>query len=184
MNVNIKLSKSFTQCFNGLLNTYGPEMAKLNGFAPEQLSYTDFIEGFTQEDVVADSSIDPSSNVARKDMVTMLTEMSKPHKKLLAYHKIFFEMNKKYGYKRACEWLTDEWTGALYMHDADTSTYVNYCFAYDLKPLAEEGLWFITDFNNEPAKHLITWIDFLKEFVAYFSCRTSGAKIAHGSLGE
>lgn len=175
MNVNIKLSKTFTQCFNSLLTKYGPEMAKLNGFAPEQLSYTDFIESFTQEDVVADSSIDPSANVARKDMVTLLTEMSKPHKKLLAYHKIFFELNKKHGFKVAKEWLEAEWLGALYMHDADTSTYVSYCFAYDLKPLAEEGLWFISGFNNQPPKHLGTFVDFLKEMVAYFSCRTSGA---------
>lgn len=175
MNINIKLSKNFTQQFNKLVDKYGPEMARLNGFAPEQMSLTDFIENFTDEDVVADASIDPSSNVARKDMVTLLNEMSKPHKKLLAYHKIFYEMQKKYGYQAACQALEDIWNGALYLHDADTSTYVSYCFAYDLKSLAEEGLWFISDFNNEPPKHLCTWIDFLKEFVAYFSCRTSGA---------
>ena len=31
---------------------------------------------------------------------------------------IFFELNKKYGFKVANEWLQDEWIGKLYMHDS------------------------------------------------------------------
>ena len=62
------------------------------------------------------------------------------------------------------------------MHDADTSTFKSYCFAYDLKDLAEKGLYFIGGtFNEQPAKHLTTFVDFVKEFISYASNRTSGA---------
>ena len=33
-----------------------------------------------------------------------------------------------------------EWIGQLYMHDGNTATFKHYCFAYDLKDLAEKGL--------------------------------------------
>ena len=69
-----------------------------------------------------------------------------------------------------------EWMGQLYMHDADTSTFKHYCFAYDLKDLAEKGLYFLGgQFNAEPAQHLTTFVDFVKEFISYASNRSSGA---------
>lgn len=62
------------------------------------------------------------------------------------------------------------------MHDSDTSTFKHYCFAYDLKDLAEKGLYFIGNgFNPEPARHLTTFVDFVKEFIGYASNRSSGA---------
>ena len=36
--------------------------------------------------------------VKGEDMVTLMSEMSKPHKKLLAMHKIYLEINQKYGF--------------------------------------------------------------------------------------
>jgi ribonucleoside-triphosphate reductase len=175
MNVSIKLGPQFVQCYNELQAESPEGLARLNGFAPGQLSYTDFISNFIDTTTVSDASIDGNANVGQKDIVTLLNEMSKPHKKLLAYNKIFAEMKKRYGLQEAREWLIAEWTGHLYMHDADTSTFVSYCFAYDLKDLAEKGLFFIENFNAEPPKHLGTFIDFVKEFVSYVSNRTSGA---------
>jgi ribonucleoside-triphosphate reductase len=93
--------------------------------------------------------------------------MPKPHQKLLAYNKIYYEINKKYGFKVANKWLEKEWDGHLYLHDANTTSFVHYCFAYDLKDLAERGLFFIENFNSEPPKHLGTFVDFIKEFVSY-----------------
>ena len=61
------------------------------------------------------------------------------------------------------------------MHDANTTSFKHYCFAYDLKDLAEKGLYFIEGRNAKPAKHLITFVDFVKEFVSYASNRSSGA---------
>lgn len=175
MEINIKLNKNFTTQYNKLQQEYGTEIAKLNGFDDGQLSYTDFIDNFIDKQVVADASIDGNSNVSHKDIVTLEKEMPKPHQKLLAFNKIHYEMQKKYGFKHANEWLKLEWIGALYMHDANTSTFKSYCFAYDLKDLAEKGLYFIEGRNAKPAKHLITFVDFVKEFISYAANRTSGA---------
>lgn len=175
MNINIKLIKNFTTAYNSMLNKYGTDIALLNGFNDEQLSYTDFIDQFVDKDTVADSSIDGNSNVSHKDIVTLEREMSKPHSKLLAFNKIYYEIQKKYGFKNANRWLEAEWIGQLYLHDAPSSTFRSYCFAYDLKDLAEKGLYFIEGQNACEAKHLITFVDFIKEFVSFASNRTSGA---------
>ena len=175
MQINIRLGKNFTTQYNKLQNEFGTEMAALNGFSDEQLSHTDFINNFIDEKVVADASIDSNSNVKRKDIVTLLSEMPKPHRKLLAFNKIYYEFQKAYGFNAANDWLRREWVGELYLHDADTSTFKHYCFAYDLKDLAEKGLYFLGDgFNPRPAKHLTTFIDFVKEFVGFSSNRSSG----------
>lgn len=176
MNINIKLDKNFTTQYNKLQGEYGTYIARLNGFDDGQLSYTDFIDNFIDEDTVANSSIDGNSNVKRKDIVTLLTEMPKPHRKVLAFNKIHYEYQKKYGFKAANDWLKREWTGQLYMHDPDTSTFKHYCFAYDLKNTAEKGLFFLGDnFNANPPRHLVTFIDFVKEFINFTSNRSSGA---------
>ena len=175
MLLNVKLNKNFTTQFNKLLGEYGEEFAQLNGLAEEQLSFSEFINNFVDIDTVADASVDGNANVSHKDMRTLLNEMPKPQRKLLAYNKIYYELNKKYGFKTANDWLKAEFSRALYMHDADTSTYKPYCYAYTLKRLAEEGLFFIENFNNEPAQHLTTFIDFVKEFVSHNSNLTSGA---------
>lgn len=176
MEINVRLKKNFVTQYNKLQGEYGTDLAKLNGFDDDQLSYTDFIDSFIDTKVVADASIDGNSNVSKKDIVTLLNEMPKPHRKLLSYNKIHYEMQKHFGFKRANEWLRADWIGWLYMHDADTSTFKHYCFAYDLKDLAEKGLYFIgAPFNPEPARHLTTFVDFVKEYISYASNRSSGA---------
>ena len=175
MNIGIELKKNFVNAYNKLQSEYGEELAKLNGFSDDQLSYTDFISTFIDTDTVADASVDGNANVGQKDIVTLMNEMPKPHQKLLAYNKIHYQLNKKYGFKVANDWLQAEWDGHLYLHDANTASFVSYCFAYDLKDLAEKGLFFIDNFNAEPAKHLTTFIDFVKEYVSYNANRTSGA---------
>lgn len=175
MNINIRLNKNFTTAFNKMQETYGEELSKINGFSDMQLSYTDFIDNFVDSDTVADASVDGNANVGQKDIVTLINEMPKPHQKLLAFNKIYYEINKKYGFKTANDWLKNEWDGHLYLHDANTSSFVHYCFAYDLKDLAEKGLFFIDTFNAEPPQHLETFIDFVKEFVSWTCNRSSGA---------
>lgn len=174
-NINVKLNKNFTTQWNKMQELYGDEFAKLNGFSDEQLSFTDFIDNFIDAPTVADASVDGNANVGNKDMRTLMNEMPKSHRKLLAFNKIYYELNKKYGFKTANDWLRAEWSKALYMHDADTSTYVHYCFAYDLKDLAEQGLYFLSNFNAEPPQHLSTFVDFVKEFISFASNRSSGA---------
>ena len=175
MEITINLKEAFTDKYNELQKKYGNTIAKLNGFSEGQLSYTDFIDNFIDNDVVADASIDANSNVSNKDIVTLEREMPKPHQKLLAFNKIHYELAKKYGIDVANTWLEMEWVGKLYLHDAPSSTFKHYCFSYDLKELAEKGLYFIEGQNPEQAKHLTTFVDFVREYISYACNRSSGA---------
>ena len=175
MKIDIKLSKNFITQYNKMLSEFGEEMARMNGFSDGQLSYTDFIDNFIDKQSVADAGIDGNANVNTKDICSLTAEMSKPHSKLLAFNKIYYEINKKYGFKIANEWLRNEWDGHFYLHDAASSTFVPYCFAYDLEGLVTKGLFFIDSFNHQPPKHLVTYTDFVGEFVSWTSNRTSGA---------
>lgn len=173
--INIRLNKNFTTQLNKLNEKYGEEFARLNGLSDDELSFTDFIDNFIDTETVADASIDSSSNVSTKYMNTLMNEMPKPHRKLLCLHKIYYEIQKKYGFQTANKWLEREWNRGSYMHDADTATFKHYCFAYDLKDLAEKGLFFLENFGNEPAQHYTTFIDFVKEYISFAANLSSGA---------
>lgn len=140
MNINIKLNKNFTTQYNKLQEEFGTDIAKINGFDDNQLSHTNFIDNFIDQSTVADASIDGNSNVSHKDIVTLEKEMPKPHEKLLAFNKIYYELQKKYGFQTANEWLRAEWIGQLYMHDANTTTFKHYCFRGDTKILTKKGI--------------------------------------------
>ena len=175
MNINIKTKKNFQTQFNKMSEKYGEEFLKLQGLDDEKLSFTDFIDGFIDSDNVANASVDANANIAQKDIVTLLSEMSKPHQKLLAFNKLYYELNKQYGFKTANEAMEAMWNYALYMHDFNTSTFYHYCFAYDIKDIVERGLFFIENYNAKPAKHLDSFIQILMEGIAWLSRRQSGA---------
>ena len=175
MNINIKLDRNFTTSLNREMDAGGEKLAELNGFSAKQLSYTDFIDNFVDKQTVADATIDGNANVGTKDICSLISEMHKPHSKLLAFNKIYYELNKKYGHKTADEWLHNEYDGHFYLHDAASSTQVPYCFAYDIEELVRRGLYFIDSFNAQPPQHLTTYTDFVGEFVSWTSNRSSGA---------
>ena len=175
MNINIRTKKNFQTQFNKMSELYGEEFLKLQGLDDETLSLTDFIDGFIDADNVANASVDANANIAQKDIVTLLSEMSKPHQKLLAFNKLYYELNKKYGYKTANDAMEAMWNYALYMHDFNTTTFYHYCFAYDIKDIVEKGLFFIDNYNAEPARHLDSFIQILMEAIAWCSRRQSGA---------
>ena len=180
-NINIKLNKNFTTQLNKLQTEYGEEFARINGLSDEQLNFTAFIDNFIDSETVADASVDGNANVGHKDIITMLNEMPKAHQKLLALNKLYYEINKKYGFKTANKWLELEWNKSLGLHDAHTSTMLPYCFAYDLKDLAEKGLYFIENFNAQPPQHLTTFVDFVKEHCSY-ACNHSAGAVAYPNL--
>lgn len=173
--LNVQLDKDFVDTLNNLINKYGEKLAELNGFAPDQLNYTGFIDNFIDHQTVADASIDGNANVGTKDICSLTSEMHKPHSKLLSFNKIYYEMKKKFGKTRADEFLTSEYVGEFYLHDAYSASQVSYCFAYDLEGLVNKGLYFVDNFNAQPPKHLTTFTDFVGEFVSYASNRSSGA---------
>ena len=175
MKLNVKLNKNFQTQFNRMVEKYGEEFLKLQGFDEATLSFTDFIEGFIDSDNVADSSIDANANIAQKDIVTLLSEMAKPDQKLLVFNKLYYEINKKYGYKTANEAMEAMWSYDLYMHDFNSASFLPYCFAVDLKPVVEKGLFFIDNYNAHPAQHLDSFIQILMETVAWLSRRQAGA---------
>ena len=180
-NINIKLNKNFTTQLNKLQTEYGEEFARINGLSDDQLNFTAFIDNFIDSETVADASVDGNANVGHKDIITMLNEMPKAHQKLLALNKLYYEINKKYGFKTANRWLELEWNKSLGLHDAHTSTMLPYCFAYDLKDLAEKGLYFIENFNAQPPQHLTTFVDFVKEHCSY-ACNHSAGAVAYPNL--
>lgn len=128
MELQIKLDKDFERKYEELTTKYGEELNTLNGFANHQLNYTDFIDNFIDKQVVADASIDGNSNVAHKDIVSLMNEMAKPHQKLLSFNKIYYEIKKEYGVETADNWLEAEIIGKLYMHDSNTTSFVHYCY--------------------------------------------------------
>lgn len=177
MKININLDNDFEKKVVQLKEKYGNELAKINGFSDEQLDYTSFIDNFIDSETVSAATIDESANVdsGTKDVRNLLDEMSKPHSKLLSLNKIYYEVKKTYGKKVANEWLEDEWTGALYLHDAPSTSFYSYCYAYELKNLAERGLYFLPKSNTEPPKHLSTFMAHLREFIVWVSNRSAGA---------
>lgn len=174
MNINLKLNKDFERCVQQLVMKYGEDFEMLNGFHDSQLNFSDFLDSFVKKNL-AEVSIDNNASSTGRDIVSLCLEKGKPSDKLIAFNKIFQEMKKRYGLPAAQEWLEMEWIGAFYMHDAPSTTYKPYCYAYDLSRLAKEGLFFMNNYNNEGPKHLTTFTDDLIEYVSFMCNRSSGA---------
>lgn len=171
-----QLSPRFDEALKELSEKHGEKLMRLNGFTESQLNFTDFINQFTEnKGAVADTTIDANANVSKKDILTLVNEMHKPHLKLLSLKKIFHEMEQMFGVERAKEWLAHEIEGKLYLHDAYSSSLLPYCFAYDLEDLVNKGVYFINGFNSRPPQHLTTYVDFVCEFISFCTNRSSGA---------
>lgn len=174
MNIPIKVNRDFEKTMNMLSDQYGEDFEILNGFHESQLNFSDFIDGFIDKNV-ADVTIDANANAHHKDVRSLLNEKGKSHDKLFAFNKIFYELKKKYGLATARDWLETEYNGGFYLHDASSSTFLPYCYAYDLTELATKGLFFLEHYNAQPPKHLTTFLDDVIEFISYMSNRSSGA---------
>lgn len=173
--IKLNLYPPFSRFLDHLGEKYGEEFIKFNTLTKENLNFTTFIDGFIDSNNVANASIDSNANVKAKDICSLENEMSKPHLKLLAYNKIFYEIEKKYGTKRAEMWLEGEWNGQFYLHDSYSASFKSYCFAYDLEDLVQKGLYFVDGYGGGAPKHLTTFVTQCKEFVSWASNRTSGA---------
>ena len=175
MEVNYKFNKDFERAINNLRDKYGEDFEILNGVHNSQLNFSDFIDAFVDKNV-ADVSIDSNANASNKDVASLRSEKGKSVDKLIVANKIFYEIKKKYGLKTAKEWLETEWIGGFYLHDFPTTSFFPYCYAYDLTRLATDGLFFLrNNYNNQPPKHLTTFIDDVIEFISFMSNRSSGA---------
>ena len=154
---------------------YDKKFEIMNGFSNSNLNFTDFIDNFIKSKTVAETTNDANANSTTRDVRTLLSDMVKPHTKLLSYNKIFKEISKKYSVETAEKWLEGEWNGEFYLHNSSTASFTPYCYAYDLDKLVENGLYFINKFKTGAPKHLTTFNDHVLEFISWASNRSSGA---------
>lgn len=175
MDIKLKLYQPFMAAWNRMKEKYGEDFERINGFHNENLNFSDFIDHFTKTETVADAGIDGNSNSRTHDVRTLMSDMVKPHTKLLAFNKVFYELTKAHGLKVAEKWLEEEWTGAFYLHDASSASFLPYCYAYDIEEIAKRGLFFINQFKTDPPQHLTTFNDHILEFVSWAANRSSGA---------
>jgi ribonucleoside-triphosphate reductase len=168
------MKKDFERAMTTLTEKYGEDFEFLNGFHETQLNFSDFIDSFVDKNV-ADVTIDANANASSKDIRSLLSEKGKSLDKLFAFNKIFYELKKKYNLRTAKQWLETEYNGGFYLHDAPSTTYIPYCYAYDLTRLATEGLFFLKNYNAQAPKHLTTFVDDVIEYISYMSNRSSGA---------
>lgn len=139
INIPLKVNRDFEKTFNFVVNKYGEDFECLNGFHEKQLDHSEFIDNFIDKNV-ADSTIDSNANVSNKDIRALMNEKGKSQDKILAFNKIFYELNKKYNLATAKKWLELEYNGAFYLHDAHTSTFLPYCFIGETKILTNYGI--------------------------------------------
>lgn len=139
------------------------------------MDYTEFLQHFVSANNLADASIDPNANSSHRDIRSFMTEKSKSADKLFGLNKIFIEIKKFFGLKTAKNWLEQEFSKGFYLNDSTSASLFPYCWAQDLSRLAREGLFFLEGYNNQPAKHLTTFLDDCIEFISFLSNRQSGA---------
>ena len=175
MEISLRLSKDFERCLEDLKKKYGEDFEYLNGVHPNQLDYSEFLDKFVAQDTMADATIDPNANASHKDIRSFITEKGKSEDKLFGLNKIFVEIKKKWGLRTAKQWLECEFNKAFYLNDSASASYFPYCWANDFTRLATEGLFFLNGYNNQPPKHLTTYLDDVIEFVSFLSNRQSGA---------
>lgn len=175
MEISLKLNKDFERCLEDLKKKYGEDFEYINGVHSSQLDFSEFLSKFIQNDTMADATIDPNANARHKDIRSFMTEKGKSEDKLFGLNKIFLEIKEMWGLRTAKQWLEAEFSKALYLNDSSTASYFAYCWANDLTRLATEGLFFISDYNNQPPKHLTTFFDDVIEFISFLSNRQSGA---------
>lgn len=175
MNMEFQVSKDFQRCLDNLRFKYGEDFEYLNGIHPSQIDPFEFEKNFISARNVADSTIDSNANVGTKDIRSLQNEKTKAMDKLKAFSNQFDQMKQMFGLDTAKQWLEYEYSGVFYMNDAHTADQMPYCYAYDLERLATEGLFFFNNYNNQPPKHLTTFLDDVIEYISYMSNRSSGA---------
>lgn len=175
MDISLKVTKDFERCLDDLKKKYGEDFEYINGLHPSQLDFSEFLDNFVNQDTMADATIDPNANAKHKDIRSFMTEKGKSEDKLFGLNKIFLEIKKRWGLKTARQWLEQEFSKGFYLNDSASASYFPYCWANDFTRLANEGLFFLEGYNNQPPKHLTTYFDDVIEFVSYLSNRQSGA---------
>lgn len=171
----ISLDKQFKNTLEDLHNKYGTEMMEIEGMSPEQLDTCNFFKRFMETKTIADATIDDNANVSNRNINTMVSESQKSHLKLLSRNKIYIEMREEFGKEVADDFFESAVNGELYEHDSHDSSYKPYCFAFSLKDIVNNGLFFIDEMKANPARHWDTFNHHVLEFLSYATNMQSGA---------
>jgi len=175
MDYKSTLYKPFVAKLNDIRSKYGEELFALCGISSDQLDMSKFMDRLINAVTTADASIDPNSNIATKDIDTIINETRKPELKMKSMNRLFKDMVSNYGIESANQWLEDEMTGLLYMHDGFEASFKPYCYNYSCERIAKEGMFFDQSLKAEPSNHVNTFHQHMLEFVRYATKRQSGA---------
>lgn len=175
MEITLNLNTDFERCLEEMKKKYGEDLEFLNGVHPSQIDHSAFLNKFVENKTLADTTIDPNANANHRDIRSFMTEKGKSEDKLFGLSKVFYEIKKKWGLRTAKQWFEQEYSKGFYLNDSSSVSYFPYCWANDLTRLAREGLFFLSNYNNQPPKHLSTFLDDVIEFVSFLSNRQSGA---------
>lgn len=169
------LDRQFQNKLEELHDKYGTEMMEIEGMSPEQLDTCNFFKNFMNTGTVADATIDDNANVTNRNINTMLSEANKPFTKLLSRNKIYIEMKEEFGVDVANEFLESVVSGEIYEHDSHSSSYMPYCFAFSLKNIVFDGLYFLEEMKAGRPRHWDTFNHHVLEFIAYATNQQAGA---------
>lgn len=175
MNLFLALDKDFQSAITTLKTEYDTKFFEIEGLTSEQLDPLRFYRKFLGSKTVADVSVDASSNVSGKDIGTMMSESKKSLDKLICFNKMFVECKEKYSLEMATQWLRSQLNGAIYTHDANTLTFLPYCYAFTMEDIARKGLFWLKNMPSGGAKHLSTFNYHILEFISIASNSVSGA---------
>ena len=169
------LYKPFVAELNRLKEKYGEKMFKLSGISDEQLDESKMMDNLIDSNVTADVSIDPTSNIGNMDIDVIMHEVQKPQFKIKSLNRLFKDMVNLYGMDIANEWLENEITGALYLHDGFEASFKPYCYNYTCETVAKKGMFFDPALKADVAKHLHSFHEHMLEFVRFCTKRQSGS---------
>lgn len=171
----LSLDNQFEDKLNELRSKYGEDMMRVEGMSNAQLDTNQFFANFMANNTVADASIDDNANVSGKNINTMINESQKPFLKLLSRNKIYIEMKEEFGKEVADEFLDKAVNGQIYEHDSHLSSYLPYCFAFSVKPIVDDGLFFLEEMKANAPQHWDTFNHHILEFISYATNQQAGA---------
>ena len=174
-NFPMTLDRQFKNQLEYLHDKYGDEMMVIEGLSLKQLDTCKFFRNFMETKVVSDATIDDNANVTNKNISTMLDESMKPFFKLLSRNKIYIELKEEFGVNVANDFLESAVNGELYEHDSHLSSYCSYCFAFSLKNIVNNGLYFLNEMKAGAPKHWDTFNHHVLEFISYATNMQAGA---------
>jgi len=152
---------------------YDPDLLDIEGIG-KQTNLATYADTFFSQGVT-NASVDVNANVRSTNVYTFINEFPKVYLKQLSLYFIWKRMAEMFSLKEADEFVKQEITGGIYVHDLFHSAFMPYCYAYSLGEICRNGLQFIENIHSIPAKHLNTFIQHVIQFVMFASNQSSGA---------